>query len=82
MRLALIPLVLLLGACNVPDDDDDSAGVRAGACSAGEVSCVDIDTIQYCEGGEWTEPRACEPLGEPPTQIRTICQEDAGGCGP
>lgn len=82
MRPWLLALLLVGCGGGAGGDDDDSAGALTGDCNPGTINCVDADTIQYCDAGTWTAPQPCEPMGEPPTQIRTMCQEDVGACSP
>lgn len=83
MRALLLALLVVgCGGGSGGDDDDSAGGALTGDCALGAIHCVDPDTIQYCDGGTWGFPQPCEPMGEPPTQIRTICQEDVGACSP
>jgi hypothetical protein len=72
----LLALACLLG-CDVPPDDEP----LEGPCDVGQAVCLDRETYQVCEGGRWSEPRACEPLGDDFAALPTYCQSE-GQCTP
>ena len=78
--LVLALVALLTGACQNGSEDS----ILSGPCDANESHCVDQETIQYCQAGEWAEPEGCPPdlAGEGPFQVEIITYCGDGVCRP
>ena len=83
-RPVLLALPLVLGCLGCLPGGGDSSNVLEGSCDNGQTHCVDIETIQECEEGQWSAPAECPPEistgGGIPVELVTWCTDT--GCRP
>jgi len=77
--LCLAAVLLLAAACS----ETAPSGTLEGECESGDRHCPTDRALQYCSGGEWSEPEECLPESsgtEFEVEIPTYCVD--GYCRP